>query len=231
MDRAEHDALEIKVITADMVEEALAFLTVNFYPDEPVRRSLEGGGPLLLDSFTKFYIADGWSLAAVDKGGKIVGMRVGKVVTSDNWKSKLLETAPVKRLLCLVSNLTHPYNSLSTYYLRRELLGYSVSGLMARHRSKQAYIGQGVCTAPDYRGHGLATRLVAASLELARTSGCDHVFVCVSGNYSSRLFDRLGFSVESELRYDEFLDKHGAPLIKDTREHVKAQVRARKIDL
>ena len=225
----ENDAVEFKVITSDMVDEAVKFLKENFYPDEPVRRSLEGGRGLLLDKFTKLYIGKGWSIAAIDKAGKIVGVRVGKVVTPDSWMDKTMEKRFVKRILCLISNITNTYNSLDTYYRRRERLGYSVVKFIERNNAKKVYVGNGVCTASNYRGKGLATRLVAKSIEIAETGGCDYVYVCVSGNYSSKLFDRLGFTVESELRYDEFVDESGQPLIKDTREHTKAQVRLKKL--
>ena len=223
------DNIEFKIVTEDMVEEAIEFLWENFYPDEPVRRSLEGGRGLLLDRFTKLYIGKGWSIAALDQTGKIIGLRVGKIVTPDDQFETAMAKESVKRVLCMISNITNAYNSLQTYFLRRERLGYSVLGFMEKNDAKRVYVGNGVCTASNYRGKGLATQLVAKSIEVAKNEGCDYVYVCVSGNYSSKLFDRLGFTVESELRYDEFVDESGQPLIKDTREHVKAQVRSKKI--
>lgn len=226
-----NNAIEIRVITEDMVEESLEFLKTNFYPHEPVRRSLENGGPYFVDRFTKNYIGKGYSIAAVDTStNQIVGIRIGKVVTADDWVGRAMNSLVGRKAMCLLNDVTHTPHTMDIYYQRRQRLGFDVYRLMDRLKAKRVYVGSGVCTAPTHRAAGLATKLVAKSIEVAKEDGCEYMYLTVSGNFSAKLYDRLGFSVEGELDYDTFVDEKGERLLKDTREHTKSQVRLKKLE-
>ena len=52
-----------------------------------------------------------------------------------------------------------------------------------------------LATLPDYRGRGLATKMVQQALKVAQKAKCNGVTVLASSDYSRRIFDKLGMEV------------------------------------
>ena len=221
----------IKIITEDMVEDVMDFIWKNFFPDEPLTRSLELKPGFLVDTWCKPHIASGSSLAAVDSQGELLGVRLGKILTSSDWKERFLDTNYVaKKTFLAIAWFTKACTDANTLILLKDKIGYDVWKFMDRVKSKKVYEALLICTKKEGRQRGLGTELVAKSLELAKEHSCEYMYVFVTGNYSAKIFDKLEFGCEGEQRYDEFVDTDGKPLLKDTREHIKAQLRIKKIE-
>ena len=74
----ERQGIQFKIITADMFPAVIAFMWTNFFPDEPISRSLNITQNWFIDDFyLKDAMKDGTSIAAFNKDGKIIGVRIG----------------------------------------------------------------------------------------------------------------------------------------------------------
>ena len=62
------------------------------------------------------------------------------------------------------------------------------------------------------------------SEEVARARGCTHTYAIVTGNYSARVFDKLGHTLVNAVNYRDFKDDQGQVYLKDTREHEQCRV-------
>jgi GNAT superfamily N-acetyltransferase len=60
-------------------------------------------------------------------------------------------------------------------------------------------------TEPEYRGHGLASRIVETLIEIARKKGFSRVVLHAAKEDARRIYSRIGFEPSSEMRY--FMDK------------------------
>ena len=111
--------------------------------------------------------------------------------------------------------LSQPYPNLDTAPLERKLIEKS-AGLKKRHRFF-ADIGHGIAypnnpgisfvqltVAPNYRKKGLATQLVRKAISIAQKSENCFIKVCGASEYSSRIFEKLGFHKISEFDYKSY---------------------------
>ena len=88
----EKQGIEFKVITEEMFSDVVDFMWKNFYPDEPIFRSLEIARHWILDDlYIIDALKDGTSIAALDKDGKIIGARIGMRKYRTDWTSWMLE--------------------------------------------------------------------------------------------------------------------------------------------
>ena len=221
---------EIKVITPELVEAAYDFMWENFFPDEPVLRSLEFKRGALATAKIKPILANGKSIVAVNSDGDIRGVRAGEVINCDDRLARFLETSWfMKNVYYAYFSMSNAMNNPTTFIKWKDDLGYNVYNFMDKTRAKSVYKGLCVCTDKKTRNAGLGTKLIEKSTEMAKKAGCEYVYVLATGNYSNKIFDKLGFSVESELVYSEFVDEQGELLLRDTREHTKSQVRVKKL--
>ena len=52
----------------------------------------------------------------------------------------------------------------------------------------------------------------------------EYMYVCVTGEYSAKIFLKLGYTLDSEFLYENFRDRNGEEILADTREHKKMRV-------
>ena len=74
------------------------------------------------------------------------------------------------------------------------------------------------------------SKLVQRSIEVAKEKGCDYYYVCCSGLYSQRIFEKLNFETIHELKYAEWIDRHGNVVIKNHGEHPSAKLMIQKLN-
>jgi ribosomal protein S18 acetylase RimI-like enzyme len=60
---------------------------------------------------------------------------------------------------------------------------------------KKIYDMYALGTHPDYRGRGLATKLVLESFKVAKKSDCDCVTVLATNDFSRKIFNNVGMSI------------------------------------
>ena len=105
------------------------------------------------------------------------------------------------------------------YVKLMQLLDFDVWKMFDKLGCDAIYTTEFLCNARTSGVRGLGTELVERGQELSKEKGCTHTYVCVSSIYSRRIFDKLGYKVLREIRYDEFRDEQGELYLKDTREH------------
>ena len=92
---------------------------------------------------------------------------------------------------------------------------------------KKIFIGDILCVASSHRGMKLGTVMLLQSMEIAKEKECEGYFAGLSGIYSQKIYEDLGFSWMKEMVYADLKDKSGNIILDDTREH-KSMVTAFK---
>ena len=99
------------------------------------------------------------------------------------------------------------------------LLGYDVWKMFDQLGCDLIYEGKAVCSARNSGVKRLGTELCRRAVSLAKELGCTHTYECMTGNYSRRIFEKLGHTILSEVVYADFKDENGELYLNDTREH------------
>ena len=88
----EKQGIQFKIIDEDLMVSVCDFMWEYFFPDEPVARSLNFTRHSMLDEeLLKDAMKDGSSMAAIDKNGAIIGVRIGKRKKKSQWTLKMFE--------------------------------------------------------------------------------------------------------------------------------------------
>ena len=82
--------------------------------------------------------------------------------------------------------------------------------------------GLAVCSARSHGIRGLGTEVVKRGNNAAKEAGATHTYLLATGNYSRKIFGKLGYTHLDTVNYDEFRDDQGELYLKDTREHIAA---------
>ena len=166
------ETIQFKKITPDMFPLVFEFMEEHYLPDEPVCRSLGIKRNWMLDEFLwKDALKDGSSIAALDKEGKIIGVRLGQRMKRPSWFSSVLD------------KVSFPLPDwYSTFDKLMELVGYDVSKMFDQLGTKLIYEDTAVCSARGTGVKGLGTELCRRTEILAKELGCTHTYACVTGN-------------------------------------------------
>ena len=88
----EKQEIQFKIIDEDLMDPVCDFMWEYFFPDEPVSRSLNiTRHSMMDDQLLKDAMKDGSSMAAIDKNGAIIGVRIGKRKKKSQWTLKMFE--------------------------------------------------------------------------------------------------------------------------------------------
>merc|ERR1711892_392762 len=193
----EKQGIQFKIIDNEMIPPVLDFMWEHFIPYEPISRSLGDGGVFFAD-----FLKDGCSIAALEKDGNIIGARIG-------MRKMNLMPLPENTLKCLPIMV-----KLFT------LLDYDIWKIFDKYGCDLIYEGKAVCSARTSGVRGLGTELCRRAESLAKDLGCTHTYAAVTGKYSRRIFEKLGYTILSEVAYADFKDEDGELYLKDTQEHL-----------
>ena len=236
----------IKFFTASETDipELIQFIHENFLPEEPTNRNLktvEGNGwidrylrNIMINTFIKNPIlkaedVPGCTIARTTTDNKIVGCRMGEVVSRENgndenippimWIRNFPRCVPIPKKLIDSVNLLH---------LMKDLNYGKENAFIELRDADKIYFATKVCVSPRARGCGLGSELVKRGYDIARRSGCGYTYVLASSLYSQHIFHKLGnCEVLHEARYEDYLyDKKGRPFLVDPQEHKVLQVLA-----
>jgi len=211
--------VEFKLVDEAMIPSVVELLDESFFPDEPLFRSL--GMTLGNTSWLKqMYIdalKDGSSVVAVDKEGKLMGVRVGKVTRRADWGAWFEDrmTAAAASLPFLLPKKL----KILMNFMGPAWLDFKPYKILSELPCEVMYDDKAVCSARWHGVKGLGTELVRRSEQVARDRGCTHTYAIVTGIYSAKIFDKLGHTLVKAVKYADFKDKHGELYLKDTREH------------
>jgi len=213
--------VEFRVIEEDQIPAVLDFLRDNFFPDEPISRSLgiKGDEWIVRNVYTD-HLMDKSSIAAVDGEGKILGVRIGHVVHKSHYFPWIIHKM-------LQSSDWYSFLLPTTFFLVSKILNYlefSSYGMFTKLNCETIFEDGAVCSGRFHGIKGLGTELVRRSDVLAKERGCSYTYALVTGNYSAKIFDREGHTLLKALVYSDFKDSSGELYLKDTREHVQCSV-------
>ena len=179
----EKQGIQFKIITNDMYLAVLDFMWANFYPDEPINRSLGITRNWLMENDIKESMKDGSSIAALDKDDNIIGVRIGVRKRKSMWMSwmfeKLILNTPSRLMTFLMPK------ELKTAPIGIELLvlvGYDVWKMFDQLGCELIYEDKAVCSSSSSGVKGLGTELCRRTEALAKDLGCTHTYACVTGD-------------------------------------------------
>merc|ERR1740129_2639200 len=232
------DELGIKfvIIPTSRYHDIVKFCYENFYPDEPISRSTglcQPGGPenKMMD---KFYVKDalkhGVSMMATDKDDKIVAIRIGKVIRRTDTQQPFNKDDALLKVTSWVKRFLP--KEYSQFFLLQKLfdrMGYDVIKALDQLKCDVLYEDSLLATSKTCRLKGLGTELVRRSFEIAEGAGCEYIYTIATGEYSAKIFSKLGFTLDHEHLYNQLKDKSGNKILKDTREHTKARIFFKKL--
>ena len=217
----EKQGIVFQVIDNEMMPAVLDFMGEHFLPEAPISRSL---GITRSQMFDEMYFGegmkDGCSIVALDKDEQIIGARIGMRKMRSNWTNWIFDRIPYYLPEWLLTAwLPQEMKKLPIVLKLMTLLGYDVWKMFDQLGCDLIYEGKAVCSARNSGVKGLGTELCRRAESLAKELGCTHTYVCVTGNYSRRIFEKLGHTILSEVVYADFKDANGELYLKDTREH------------
>lgn len=222
----------IKVIDETLDNKVIKFMWDHFFPDEPISRSLQITTPnwFVSEFYLREMLKDRSSVVALDSHGNVLAVRLARVIRKDDWYVWLLETT----LWFLVSYFSfllpkRVATVLGTIFRLFEKLRYNVFDALKQYECDAMYECQGLCSARFHGIKGLGTALVLKSEKVAMQKGCTHAYVKVTGKYSYKIFDKLDYSLENTVLYDDFRDSNGELYLKDCREHTHCVTFVKKL--
>eukprot|EP00092_Neocalanus_flemingeri_P035895 GFUD01039082.1.p1 GENE.GFUD01039082.1~~GFUD01039082.1.p1 ORF type:complete len:248 (+),score=49.66 GFUD01039082.1:47-745(+) len=218
----EKQGIQFKIITNEMIPSVVDFMWENFFPDEPINRSLGGTRNWVVDDFYLIdTMKDGTSMVALDKDGNIIGARLGIRQMRSKWVKwifdRMIVYLPQWSLFWMPSEVQSQMPIMIKLFT---LLGYNVWKMFDELGCDMIYEDKAVCSARSAGVRGLGTELCKRTENLAKEMGCTHTYACVTGKYSRKIFEKLGHTILSEVVYADFKDENGELYLKDTREHL-----------
>ena len=104
--------------------------------------------------------------------------------------------------------------------LLKKTVDYNVWNMFEKLGCEKIYEEKCICSSRSSGVRGLGTELVRRGELLAKSLDCQYIYTIVTGNYSKRIFDNLGYSAIKHLEYSKFRDASGQLYLPDTREHL-----------
>lgn len=215
-------------------QEVVDFLWRNFFPEEPICRSLgfqRTKNTGMVDWFFRELAINGHSVMALDCDGRIIGVRLAEAVNRDEWMKRCLEVGLDKLLFkvhCIFDKKTSRAIKAS-YLLITDGLEYSVWNLFDQFKCDKILSGMCLCSRKDSGIRGIGTELLRQSEMVGIEEGCAVSAAVASGNYSGKIFMRAGYDKGREVVYADFKDENGELYLNDVREHICAAVFTKKL--
>lgn len=176
----------IKVIDTPRIKDAVDFYWKSFLKDEPSTVAFGGYStrhPAMIAQVEEV-ISDGVSVIAIDpeNDNKMIGFGLAHTVTRENVPAKLnyedyAKTFPATHacIMDLFDDLMWPGDIFERYPGDSKIFDIFA-----------------VATHQNYRGKGLAKKLVEQSLEVARMVKCDSTIVLATNDITRHIFQKMG---------------------------------------
>jgi len=221
-DKWEEQGVTFVIIEEKMFDNVIDFMWENFFPDEPLSRSLNIKRGWMVDIlYLKESLKDKSSIAAVNKDEKILGVRIGNVVKKNEWIPWMIE-AMAKASIKL--NVSFMPKGLNVYSKIIKVLEFDTYAMFEKLNCQTIYEDKALCSARFHSIKGLGAELLRRTDALAASLGCSHTIALVTGKYSALVFNKLGHTELKSLEYANFKDPEGNLYLKDVREHTHCRV-------
>jgi len=221
------EGVTFKVIDQTMDAQVKDFMWQHYYPDEPISRSLNIKRNAFLDeNHLQDALNDRSSLAAVDRSGRVLAVRLGKVVHIGDWFAKWGEymfyfAVMLCSCCCMKASTKHKFEVIFKF---SELLEFDIWSFFDKYRCRSIYDDRGLCSSRGHGIKGLGAELLRRSEQLGKQRGCTLACAITTGKYSKIAFERQGWTLLKTLQYRDFTDSRGQLYLRDTREHTEAAV-------
>ena len=110
-----------------------------------------------------------------------------------------------------------------------DAMGYNMEKAFERFGCHKIYEDKVVVVAGSMRRRGLGEELVRRSHLLAEERGCEYTYLWATGEYSGRMFQKMGFTLDSEVGYDQLKLPSGDLMLSDLREHRTGRIFYKKL--
>ena len=185
----EKKGIEFRIITEDFIPLVVDFMWKHFYPNAPISRSLGVTKNWFTDNFYLIdAMKDGTSIVAIDKDGRIIGVRLGKRIKRSDWISwimdRIFSSLPTSVLMYIMPKELHKF---PIFFKISRLLDYDVWKMFDKLDCELIYEGKAVCSARDSGVRGLGTELCHRAEQLAKEKGCTHIYAMVTGKSNDQL--------------------------------------------
>ncbi|XP_034256331.1 dopamine N-acetyltransferase-like [Thrips palmi] len=219
--------MRVDVATEDDAEAVIDMLKKSFFPNEPLNASIglvgaDGGCPEL-EAYCRVAVPTGLSLCAragPEAGADaeaVVGVILNEVIRRGEGPRP--EDARVRE-----------GDSKFDKILAVNHAAEVAADVFAAHPDVQRALDVKIlATDPTRTKSGIATALMARTLELARAQGLPLVRCVCSGAFSARVAERSGFSRLGGVAYDAFLGPDGAPVFSPPPPHTAITVWALRL--
>ena len=108
-------------------------------------------------------------------------------------------------------------------------MGYDVNDAFDKFGCDTVYEGKAVWVCPGARVKGLGTELVRRSIQVGEKAGCQYSYLYATGEYSSKVFKKLNFTLDKEVLYETISMDNGEEMLKDVREHKTGRIFYKKL--
>jgi hypothetical protein len=226
MDTFAEFGIQFNVIPSDRTEEVLQLLADNFFPDEPIFRSLGFGRNSFMDMWISEAINGGSCVMATDSSGKIIGVRLTEVIERNSFFKKVVDKSmtaflPVLAKIAKIMGKSTLQKTCEVFSALFKELEFDIWGFFDELGCQKILNDVCVCTSKEARVKGLGTELVRQGEAVGKERGCEYSVNIVTGLYSGKIFrDKCHYTVKSEIFYARFFDKDGNLYLNDTREHL-----------
>ena len=147
----EKQGIQFKIITAEMFPAVVDFMWKNFFPDEPINRSLNISQNWYIDELYLIdAMKDGTSIAALDKDGKIIGARIGMRKRRSDWTTwifeKMMLSLPTRVLLYMMPK---EMQQIPVFLKFIDMLEYDVWQMFGKLKCELIYEDKAVCSSRE----------------------------------------------------------------------------------
>lgn len=205
----------VRLFPADK-ERVVDFLVKTFFKDEPLNIAVgllqEGQRCHELEDYCTMPLSQGVSLAAVNEANEIVGVCINNI----NYK-RGASSGPEEEEDCPHPKFRHIMNFLK--WLEKK------NDLFSKFNNINKYLDISILsTDAEYRGQGIAKKLVYESIEYALDNDIGLVKADCTSHYSAKAMMRLGFSCVFNVSYDDYKGPEGQPVFRPPAPHHGAEI-------
>ncbi|XP_077998797.1 arylalkylamine N-acetyltransferase 1-like [Glandiceps talaboti] len=206
IDLAKDGDISYRLFSEDLLEEGAVLLSHAFVNGEPIVSCIKPPfeAELAINrSICHAVINDGISLVAIDNScGKVVGVTTAGLATTGEILKNAQKDDDVLPEFAPPS--IHPcYYSLVVFVRRLDRILVEDSNFV---NNTDAKVCRSIRLGVDlnYRGRGIASKLIKLRTQVAREKGCKFIVAQVSSLGSQKLYSNLGFEEIGEIKYKDF---------------------------
>lgn len=209
-------AYKYKLITPDIVQEALQFYIEHYLPNDPLLKAVRCTELTDIDRhLTLSYLQQGLSWCAVNEvTGKLVGIKINRSVS-------MADLPDVKPTLD---------DYVRSGWLRKQSsvlglfdLAFDTKQILTTYKEETLMRLFAFCVHPDHQKRGVATELMKQGLDYSAQHGIPLFGVLCTSAYTKQICENQGFDKVKEINYATYVDDLTSSLLfKDVEEPHKA---------